>query len=93
MGMFPQSIQHRGLIGSLLSGLAGGMSPGSPALPPAQQQVVTTPTLPASPPQQQQGPAPPPALPNVIPGQGDPHKPGFDYKSVPFINTPLPGER
>jgi hypothetical protein len=27
----------------------------------------------------------------VIPGQGDPHKPGFDPGSVPFINTPIAG--
>lgn len=29
----------------------------------------------------------------VIPGQGNPHQPGFDPSSVPFINTPLPGEQ
>jgi hypothetical protein len=42
-------------------------------------------------------PAPPPRPSGngqeVIPGQGNPHLPGFDPNSVPFINTPLPGER
>jgi hypothetical protein len=28
----------------------------------------------------------------VVPGQGDPHQPGFDPSSVPFKNTPLSGE-
>jgi hypothetical protein len=29
----------------------------------------------------------------VVPGQTDPHQRGFDPSSVPFINTPLPGEQ
>jgi hypothetical protein len=29
----------------------------------------------------------------VIPGQGDPHRPGFDPGSVPFINTPIGGQQ
>jgi hypothetical protein len=29
----------------------------------------------------------------VIPGQGDPHLPGFDPGSVPFINTPIGGQQ
>jgi hypothetical protein len=29
----------------------------------------------------------------VSPGQGNPHLPGFDPKSVPFINTPIGGQQ
>jgi hypothetical protein len=29
----------------------------------------------------------------VVPGQGNPHLPGFDPSSVPFINTPVGGGR
>jgi N-acetylmuramoyl-L-alanine amidase len=29
----------------------------------------------------------------VIPGQGDPHKPGFDPKAGQFINTPIGGQQ
>jgi hypothetical protein len=75
-----KQIQQKGLLGSLASGLGGAMktaSLGPSPAPPPQQQAPSP-------------PPPPPPLPSsnygqsVIPGQGDPHKPGFDPKSVPF---------
>jgi hypothetical protein len=51
-------------------------------------QAATAPSLPSARP----GSATPSSQ-EVIPGQTDPHKPGFDPSSVPFINTPIGGQQ
>lgn len=74
MGMLPQPIQQSGIVGSLVNAIKAGGTPQAGGL----------------------SAAPPPAaggLPTtlgqpVIPGQGDPRKPGFDFRSVPFQEPP-----
>jgi len=85
MGLLPQPIQQKGIIGSALGGLGsalnGGQTPGG-GMPQAPQQMAQAPA--AAAPVQQPAAAASPA-PGVIPGQTDPHKPGFDASSVPYL--------
>jgi hypothetical protein len=70
-----------------------GTAPAAPAAP-----ATGAASYAATPPSSQDNPPPiPPAAPasqggqgsqSVIPGQGDPHKPGFDPSAVPFHQTP-----
>jgi hypothetical protein len=70
-----------------------GGSPGA-QMPRLAQAVPSTQPLPLPPPQ----PGGTGFGQDVIPGQGDPHKPGFDPKAVPFHDfhpefSPGPGSR
>src|ERR1700730_16481365 len=105
MGLMPEGIREHGIFGGLGGG--GGSaalypSPHPPVAdtpPPPQQPPLLAPQLPSQPqmrppPNQTMGGLP---LGNgaIIPGQSDPHKPGFDPKSVPFrmADAPLPPAR
>ena len=86
MGLFPQQIQQRGIVGSAINGLGSALSGGptggggiAPAPQPMPQMASAAPA-----------PAPlaqPPAQ-SVIPGQTNPHLPGFDPSSVPYLGKP-----
>lgn len=65
-------------------------------LPSSAAYAAAAPSLTGSDVPQVAGPGAPELAPpagngqSVTPGQGDPHRPGFDPGSVPFINTPPP---
>jgi hypothetical protein len=74
MGLLPQQIQQSGLVGSAINGLGSvlrGGAGGNAPIPPAPQQTAQAPAAAQAP--------------GIIPGQRDPHQPGFDAGSVPYL--------
>ena len=86
MGLFPQVIQQNGIVGSLVNGVGGALKGSSPPWrSDGRSYAASHASMLHSPPPFQVG-APVTMGQDVIPGQGDPHKPGFDYKSVPHTD-------